>query len=83
MPEEKLVLTFIPSLVSVLLGCEERKGEPLTEREVLEIRDKAMVVALPPDVAIAVATERGYSDIDADRCWEEWQKARIDLINSE
>jgi hypothetical protein len=66
MPEDKRILTFVPSLVSLLLGREESKGSPLTEQEVLEIRDKATVVALPADAAAAVASERGYRDIDAD-----------------
>jgi hypothetical protein len=80
MPEDQLILTFIPSLVSLLLGREEGKGAPLTEEEVLEIRDKATVVALPPDVAAEVTRTRGYPDIDAGHCWKEWQQARLDLI---
>lgn len=83
MPERKLFLTFVPSLVSLLLAREKRKGAPLTKQEVLEIRDKAAVVALTEDVAAKVAAERGYRDIDADHCWEEWQRARIDLIESD
>lgn len=83
MSENKLILTFIPSLVSLLWAREESKGAPLTEQEVLEIRDKAKVVALPEEVAVKVASERGYRDIDADRCWEEWQRARIELIKSD
>lgn len=82
MPEHKLIFTFIPSLVSLLLAREQSKGAPLTKQEVLEIRDKAGVVALPEEVAAKVAAERGYRDIDADHCWEEWQRARIDLIES-
>lgn len=81
MPEDKLILTFVPSLVSLLLGREKSKHSPLTEREVLEIRDKATVVALPADAAVKVTAKRGYRDIDADRCWEEWQQARIDLLS--
>ena len=83
MPNERLILTFIPSLVSVLWGREESKGAPLTEEEVLQIRDSAMVVALPPDSAANVTAGGGYRDIDAAHCWEEWQKARLDLIKSE
>jgi len=75
MPEGKLILTFVPSLVSLLLAREQSKGAPLTQQEVLEIREKATVVALPQDVAVKVATERGYRDIDADHCWDEWQRA--------
>jgi len=80
MPEGKLILTFVPSLVSLLLAREKSKGAPLTQQEVLEIREKATVVALPEDVGVEVATGRGYRDIDADHCWEEWQRARLDLL---
>lgn len=83
MAEGKLILAFVPSRVSLLLAREESNGAPLTEQEVLEIRDKATVVASPEDAAVKVAVERGYRDIDADHCWEEWQRARIDLIESE
>ena len=82
MPEENLILTFVPSLVSLLLASEKKKGAPLNEQEVVEIRDKATVVALPEDDAAKITAERGYRDIDADHCWEEWQRARIDLIES-
>lgn len=77
---EKLFITFIPSLVSVLWAHEKEKGSPLTEQEVLDIRNKATAVALPPESAVAVEESRGYHDIDADNCWEEWQRARVELI---
>jgi len=35
---------------------------------------------MPIDVAAAVEEKRGYKDIDADNVWEEWQKAREELI---
>ncbi len=79
MSEDKLVLTFIPALVSVMLNQENAKGSPLTENEVLKIRDKAIVIALPEKEALAVAEQRGYQDIDPDHCWEQWQEARVDL----
>jgi hypothetical protein len=74
MPEDKLVLYFVP----VLLNREKAKGQPLTEHEVLEIRDSAAVIALRPETAAHAEQERGYKDIDAENVWEEWQKARID-----
>jgi len=83
MTEDKLFLTFMPSLVSVLLRLEKAKGSPLTENEVLEIRNNAMVVALPEKGALAVAEQRGYQDIDPVHCWEQWQKARVDLIDTD
>lgn len=80
MAEPKIIITCMPTLVSTLLNREQKKGSPLTEQEVLEIRDNAPSIALPEDVAAKVEAERGYKDIDADSVWEEWQKARVDLI---
>jgi hypothetical protein len=40
-PPELLTIWFIPSLVSVLLNAETKKGAPLTEAEVYRIRDKS------------------------------------------
>jgi DUF917 family protein len=82
MSEQKLVLTFIPALIVVLVNQEKRKGSPLTEQEVLEIRDKAIVIALPVEDALRFNESRGYQDIDPDHCWEQWQRARIDLIGT-
>jgi hypothetical protein len=76
---EKLIITCIPSLVSTLLRHERDKGAPLTEEEVLQIRDNAPAVALPVDAAASMERERGYRDIDLDRCWEEWQHIRLEL----
>ncbi len=80
MAEPKLILTCIPTLLSTLLNREQEKGSPLTKQEVLEIRDNAPAVALPEDVATKVEADRGYRDINADNVWEEWRKARVDLI---
>jgi hypothetical protein len=81
MSEQRLVLFPIPSLVSLLLRAERDKGSPLTEAEVLAIRDGCTCVALPPEVAAAVARSRGYDDMDPERCWEQWQKARKELLD--
>ena len=77
MPEEKLVFFFIPSLVAILLNRERAKGHPLTEQEVLEIRDGAVTIALTPEAAADAEKSRGYRDIDPENVWEEWQRARL------
>ena len=80
MPDsEDLVLVFMPSLVATLLAAERDKGSPLTEDEVIDIRDNAEVVASPADVAMHVEEERGYRDIDPEDCWLQWQDVRSDL----
>lgn len=79
MTKEGLVITFMPSLVSVLLRHEKEKGSPLTEQEVLDIRNRAAAAALPVEAAANVVQERGYRDIDPTHCWEEWQRYRLNL----
>jgi hypothetical protein len=77
---EKLVIYPVPSLVATLLNRERAKGSPLTEAEVIEIRDACRSVATPIDVAAKIDAERGYKDIDPERCWEQWQEARKSLV---
>lgn len=74
--EEKQVLQFIPALVIILKAEEDKKGAPLTEAEVLAIRDKAVCMVMPLSAAEALNRSRGYSDIDPEQCWEEWCEAR-------
>jgi hypothetical protein len=66
----------IPSLISTLVNREEEKGSALTEAEVIEIRNGCKAIALPRDVAEKIDSERGYKDIDPERCWEAWQEVR-------
>lgn len=73
------VLVFVPPLVALLLHAEKKKGAPLTESEVLAIRDDATCIVLPFQVALAGDEARGYVDIVAEDCWQEWQRARIEL----
>jgi hypothetical protein len=80
MTEEPLVLFFVPSLVSVLLGRDREKGEALVREEVLAIRDGATCVALPRSEAAAIAKQRGYRDIDPEKAWEEWCAIRPSLM---
>ena len=75
-----LVIYPMPSLVATLLNREQAKGSPLTEAEVIEIRDSCPSVAVPIDVVEKIDAQRGYKDIDPARCWEQWQEARKNLI---
>jgi len=54
---EPLVLTFIPSLVSLLVRAERQKGSALTESEV--IRDAGTCVAIPKSSIAGVIEGRG------------------------
>jgi hypothetical protein len=74
--DEDLVLVAIPPLVALLVHHEQEKGEPLTEAEVLAIRDKAVCMAMPTEVARKLAESRGYDDLDPENIWVEWQEFR-------
>lgn len=67
-----MIVLFIPSLISLLVSKAEEKGSPLTEEEVLAIRDNATAIITDAEGVLAVAERRGYQDIDPEHCWEEW-----------
>ncbi|KAA0699455.1 hypothetical protein DTW90_08705 [Neorhizobium sp. P12A] len=75
-----LIIYPVPSLVATLLSRERTKGSPLTEDEVIGIRDNCEAIAVPRDVARRMDEERGYLDIDPENCWNEWQRARRELM---
>ncbi|MCD5996170.1 hypothetical protein KDX38_21510 [Pseudomonas sp. CDFA 602] len=79
MSAEPLCLVFVPALVCVLHAAESNKGSALTEAEVTDIRDKAICIALTVSVAFEMESKRGYPDIVAEDCWNEWQKVRETL----
>jgi len=80
---EKLIHVFMPTLVSLLLRAETDKGAPLTYEEVIATRDKGTCVMLPEDVAAKVEEDRGYSDIDPENCWDQWNALRPELTEGE
>jgi hypothetical protein len=75
-PADKIILVFIPSLLATLINREDAKGSPLTEAEVLSIRDKAPVVAATDEQFKPVEEARGYKDLDAEDVWRAWQSYR-------
>jgi hypothetical protein len=78
---DRLIITHIPSLVATLLNKEQAKGSALTQEEVETIRDEAPAKMLTPEQRAAVDEGRGYDDIDPERAWEDWQVARVELID--
>jgi len=77
MADDELIPVFMPSLVSILLRHEQDKGLPLTEDEVIAIRNKSVVVMLRRSAATEIAAKRGYDDIDPESCWREWQRTEL------
>lgn len=79
MTDEDLVIEFTPPLIALLLAAERAKGSPLTEEEATDVRDNATSVRLRRSTSEAMAAERGYVDLDPERCFEEWQVVRAQL----
>lgn len=79
MSSDELAIVPIPALVAILLNREQQKGSPLTEKEVLAIRDGAVCMAAPRDMAAKLAERRGYEDIDPENAWEDWNAIRPTL----
>lgn len=82
-PEERLIPVIMPSLAAILSDAETKKGSPLSEDEVLRIRDAAPCMILPESHVAALDEKRGYRDIDPDNCWEEWQQLRTQLSDGD
>ena len=80
---EKLIYVFMPTLASLLLSAERSKGAALTYEEVIAIRDKATCVMVPEGVAAKIEENRGYSDIDPENCWDQWNALRPELVEGE
>jgi uncharacterized protein YegJ (DUF2314 family) len=66
---------FIPMLGAILLAAEDKKGAPLTEAEVLSVRDSAACMMMTPEHAAALAATRG-NDLDPENVWFDFQALR-------
>lgn len=76
--EPQVVPVFIPPLVSLLAHAEAQKGSPLTEAEVLQIRDQSVCMMMAVDRARELEERRG-PDLDPQNYWAEWQRVRVEL----
>lgn len=77
---EPLLAVFMPSLIAVLIAEERKRGRPLQAPEAEAIRDAATVVAVPQSAVAAIDEGRGYTDIDPERCYEDYLRVRGDLV---
>lgn len=60
----RLVIVAVPALVDVLEALEAAKGGPLSEAEVIEVRDRAICVRVSPgEAADIIARERFHIDL--------------------
>jgi hypothetical protein len=76
--ENKLVPVFVPALIESLIAAEDKKGAPLTEDEVIEIRNNADTMVILAADAKRLAESRG-NDVDPQNCWQDWQRLRNKL----
>lgn len=77
--ENELVPHFSPPLITILASVEKTKGAPLTEEEVLAIRDKSVVIMVPRSAKRAAEERLEYRDIDPVHCWAQWSAIREQL----
>jgi hypothetical protein len=78
--DTKTVRVYLNPLHAMLGAAEKQKGLPLTEAEVLHVRDTTVAIDMTPKQA-----EKFYASLDAQmpigrldptRLWEEWQEVR-------
>lgn len=75
---DQLKPVFMPALAAILIHAEDVKGSPLTETEVLRIRDKATCIMMQVNDARKLEETR-VRDIDPENCWHAWQNLRAEL----
>jgi len=74
--DKSVVVVPIPALSIFLLEMERRKGDPLTENEVLAARDAAPAITMNIGDRDQFFESRGSRDIDPDNVWPEWREFR-------
>jgi hypothetical protein len=77
---EEMVIVFLNPLVMLLAGRERQKGAPLTEVEVLAVRDAAVCTQMTQSQAekfyASLDSQMAIPRLDPERIWEHWQEVR-------
>jgi len=82
--DAKTLRVYLNPLHAMLGAAEKQKGSPLTEAEVLHVRDTTVAIDMTPKQA-----EKFYASLDAQmpigrlnpaRLWEEWQEVRDQVM---
>ena len=81
MADPQLIPVFIPALAVLLAQFEREKGAPLTEEEVIGIRDNGACIMMTLEHAQALSEKRGY-DINPHNVWAEWQQMRTEISDA-
>lgn len=72
MKNDKLNYVFIPSLFSLIINEQNKKGRPLNLDELEFIRDNAICIALPVNEIQKLIESRRYNDINPENLWVEY-----------
>lgn len=72
MKNDKLNYVFIPSLFSLIINEQNKKGRPLNLNELEFIRDNTICIALPVNEIQKLIESRGYNDINPENLWVEY-----------
>lgn len=67
------VPVFMPPLLGLLTALEDDKGSPLTEAEVLKVRDTGVCITMEPGDVQRLERTRGYADLEPALVWPQWQ----------
>lgn len=77
-PENPLVIEFMPSLLFLLIQAEQHKGSPLTDEEVLAIRDRGIAMTMARERRDAKWLAQGHRDIIAEDACNDWHRYKAD-----
>ncbi len=80
--EDNLRPLFVPPLALVLAQAEKLKCEPLTEPEVMLIRDGCIAMMVPADHLPEMAKTRGFIDVVPENCWADWHRLRVQITGN-
>ncbi|MDK1180165.1 hypothetical protein QMT03_07315 [Cronobacter sakazakii] len=67
-----MALVFIPALIVLLTAKEKELGRELTQEEVETLRDNAVGMVMPDEIALEMNESRGYPDVDPENVWHDW-----------
>src|SRR5262249_48937372 len=70
------VPVYMPGLHPLLAALEAQNGKPLTKKQVLAARDSGICMMMSPREMQALERSRGYTDLDPELAWEQWQVVR-------
>jgi hypothetical protein len=80
--EEEVVIHFLPMLGQMLEAAEKNKGAMLTEEEIIQTRDDAPAIVLRREDFEKIDASRTLHDIDPQNVAYEWNRRRIEFVQT-